>query len=148
MAVIQCFLRSQGEDDLAEGNAHQYVPSTGNQRIEAWWSYLRRGRYTWWINFFKDMVSRGTLLLGSKVHEECAWFCFAEVIQHELDFVRIYWNTHYIRESRHDTIPGRPDKLLFLPELCTAVNHLQPVDDVKVEELQNRYSIPVDSTKK
>ena len=71
-----------------------------------------------------------------------AWFCFADAIQHDLDFLWIHWNTH-IRGSRHDTIPASQHELFFLPETCNAVKNLQPVDDVKVEELQNRCSIPV-----
>lgn len=121
MAGMQCFLRGEDDDDFAGEKAHRYIPSTRNQRIEAWWSYLRRSRYTWWINFFKDMVGRGTLVTGSNLHEECLWFCFAEVIQQDLEFVRLHWNTHYIRRSRHDTVPGRPDELYFVPELCDAV---------------------------
>ena len=48
MASIHCFFR----DNL---NSHKYVPSTRNQRIECWWSYLRKSRTTWWINLFKDL---------------------------------------------------------------------------------------------
>ena len=48
MASLQSFFR----DDI---HSHRYVPSPRNQRIEAWWSYFRRSRITWWINFFKDL---------------------------------------------------------------------------------------------
>ena len=30
--------------------------------------------------------------------------------------MRIHWNTHYIRSSRFETLPGQPDALFFLPE--------------------------------
>ena len=53
------FLRADCADDLAGEKSHRYCPSTGNQRIEAWWAYLRRSRLTWWINFFKDLVDHG-----------------------------------------------------------------------------------------
>ena len=46
----------------------------------------------------------------------CLWFCFKDILQADLDHVRDHWNTHYIRKSRHDTIPGRPDELFYLPE--------------------------------
>ena len=39
---VQSFLRAECNDDLAGEKAHHYGPSTGNQRIEAWWSYFRR----------------------------------------------------------------------------------------------------------
>ena len=54
MAIIQCHLRSHHNDELAGDRAHRYGPSTGNQRIECWWSHLTR-----WINFFKDLSDRG-----------------------------------------------------------------------------------------
>ena len=54
-------------------------------------------------------------------------FCFADLIQQDLDFVKIHWNTLYIRQSRHDTVPGKPDELYFLPENFGALDLLQPV---------------------
>lgn len=103
IAGTQCFLRADCNDDLAGEKSHRYGPSTGNQRIEAWWAYLRRSHLTWWINFFKDLVDRGVFLTGDVLHGVCIWFCFAELIeliQHDLDFVKFHWNTLYIRHSR------------------------------------------------
>lgn len=34
-------------------DAHRYVPSTRNQRIEAWWSILSKTRFLWWRHFFQ-----------------------------------------------------------------------------------------------
>ena len=62
------------------------------------------------------------------LHKECLWFSFAELIQQDLDFVKIHWNTHYIHQSRHDAVPGKPDELYFLPDL------LRPVSPEKLEE--------------
>ena len=59
IAGVQSFLRAECNDDLADEKAHHYGLSAGNQQIEAWWSYFRRSRLTWWINFFKDLVDRG-----------------------------------------------------------------------------------------
>ena len=91
IAGTQCFLRADCDDELAGENSHRYGPSTGNQRIEAWWAHLRRSRLRWWINFFKDLVDRGIFLTGDVLHGECIWFCFAELIQHDLDFVKFHW---------------------------------------------------------
>ena len=79
-------------------------------------------------------MDRGVFLPGNTLHEECMWFCFAELIQQDLDFVKIHWNTHYIRQSRHDTVPGIPDELYFLPENFGASDHLQPVSPEKLDE--------------
>ena len=99
IAGVQSFLRAECDDDLAGEKAHRYGPSTGNQWIEAWWSYYCRSCLTWWITFFKDLMDRGVFLPGNTLHQECLWFCFAELIQQDLDFVKIHWNTHYIGQS-------------------------------------------------
>ena len=137
IAATQCFLRDDDDDDndeFAGEKSHRYGASTMNQRVEAWWSYLRHSRLTWWINFFKDLVDSGTLFSGNTIHVKCLWFCFAEIIQKDLDFVCLHWNTHYIRKSGYDTIPGKPDELYFLPANSNAPDYLQPVSCEKLEE--------------
>jgi hypothetical protein len=37
-------------------------------------------------------------------------------LQADLDSVKDNWNSHYIRRSRYDTIPGRPNELYYLPQ--------------------------------
>ena len=61
LATIQCYLRRSGTDSYAGDQAHRYGTSPANQRIECWWSYFKRGRASWWIDFFKDMVDSGIL---------------------------------------------------------------------------------------
>lgn len=134
IAGIQCFLRADGQDQFAGEKSHIYGSSTSNQRIECWWSHFRRSRLTWWINFFKDLKEQGSLLQGNVLHEEGIWFCFSEIIQRELDFVRLHWNTHYIRKSRHDTVAGKPDELYFLPEMSNATDQLHGVSQDKIDE--------------
>ena len=114
IAGVQSFLRAECNNDLAGEKAHRYGPSTGNQWIEAWWSSFRRSRLTWWINFFKDLVDRGVFLPSNALHEECLWSYFTELIQQDLDSVKIHGNTHYTCQSRHDTVPGKPDELLYI----------------------------------
>ena len=46
------------------------------------------------------------------------------MLQADCNAVKEYWNTHYIRRSRHNTVRGRPDSLYFLPEYHGAVNNL------------------------
>lgn len=134
MSSIQCFLRADEDDQFAGEKSHIYGSSTSNQRIECWWSSLMRSRLSWWINFFKDLKDQGSFLQGNILHEEALWFCFAEIIQKELDFVAIHWNTHYIRKSRHDTIAGKPDELYFLPEMTSTADQLHEVSHDKIEE--------------
>ena len=53
--------------------------------------------------------------------------------QKELDSVKEQWNTHRIRKSRNDTVPGRPDSLFFLPDLHGAKDCLVDVPAAKIE---------------
>lgn len=41
---------------------------------------------------------------------ECLCYCFHQLLQAELDFVKDHWNTHLIRKSCHDTV-------YFVPQL-------------------------------
>ena len=97
LAATQCFFMNDLE-------SHIYGTSPHNQRIEAWWSFYRRSRATWWINFFKDLMERSVFTPGNDLEMECLWFCFSNLIQHDLDTVKDHWNTHFIRRSRHETV--------------------------------------------
>ena len=78
LAGIQCsFLMSQ--------DAHRYGSSPSNQRIENWWSHIRKGFTTWVTKFFKDLVNDGLLIPGNHIHLECSWFVFAPLLQKDLD---------------------------------------------------------------
>ena len=72
---------------------------------------------------------------GNNLEKECLWYSFSDILQQDLNLVRLHWNTHYIRKSRFDTISGRPDKLYFLPDSVGAVDHKKVVDNVSFEEM-------------
>jgi len=38
--------------------------------------------------------------------------------------VKEHWNTRHIRDSKHDTVPGRPDELFLLPECRGGIDGL------------------------
>ena len=120
--------------------AHIYGSSPSNQRIEGWWSHLRKSWSHWWINFFKDLIQQGHLNTANMLEAECLWFSFSNLLQKELDEVRHHWNTHYIRRSRHDTLAGRPDELYYLPENVDAENHVKVVEDEKLCDMLNYCS--------
>ena len=136
MAAMQVRLRSECTDAYASEKSHRFVESRRNQRIEAWWSFFRKSRSSWWINYFKDLSNRGDFLPGNEVHKECLWFCFSNLLREDLKFVRIHWNTHYIRRSRFETLPGQPDALFFLPERHEHSDQLieVPFDDIEALE--------------
>ena len=117
LAAIQCEFRGAAD-------AHVYGSSPSNQRIEGWWSFFRRNRSTWWMNYFKDLTERGVFHSGNILEEEALWYCFSGILQEDLNKVMEHWNTHRIRDSRHDTIPGRPDELYLLPECHGGIDGL------------------------
>ena len=96
MAGMQAYFRSNGEDDLAGCKAHRYGSSPVNQRIECWWSFLRKNRSNWWINFFKNLVKTGDLDTSNDMQKECLWYCFSGLLQQDFNTVKQNWNTHYI----------------------------------------------------
>ena len=83
------------------------------------------------------MVATSEFNFGNTLHIELAWYTFSPLLQYELDQVKLQWNTHYIRRTRHDTIPGRPDELFFLPELSGGQNQGTYISD---SEIDSAYS--------
>lgn len=132
VAAAQCYFTDSEE-------SHIYGTSQHNQRIEGWWSYFRRSRTTWWMNFFKDLMERAVCISANQLEMECLWFCFSSLIQQDLDHVKDHWNTHYIRRSRHDTVPGRPDELFYLPEMHNAEDYLQVVNEQQCYHVSENY---------
>ena len=80
------------------------------------------------------MSESGLLNLGDSFHLECLWFCFAKVIQADLDKVKDHWNSHSMH-SRHDTVSGVPDVFFFLPEYSGATDCLVPLTQAQVDEI-------------
>lgn len=136
IAAMQSVFRSSGDDAFAAEKSHIYGSSHSNQRIEGWWSFLRRNRTSWWIDHFKDMVESNLLQLGNDLHMECLWFCFSHLIQDDLDKVREHWNSHYIRKSRFDTVSGIPDILYLLPEYVGKHDCLVSLNSAQIEEMK------------
>lgn len=116
-ASIQSYFRDNAD-------AHRYVSSPRNQRIESWWSFYSKNRSKWWRNFFQDLESQGLIDSTSQLRRECLWYCFSGILQNDLDAIKEQWNTHLIRKSRFDTVSGRPDVLFYLPEQFGAMSNL------------------------
>jgi len=111
--------------------AHTYGTSPSNQRIEAWWSFLRRGRTPWWMELFSYLVDQGIYHVGHVRETDWLRICFMNVLRRDLDEVVAYWNMHRIQPIRGARCPpGVPDELYYLPQL-TVVDclhrNLQPL---------------------
>ena len=125
IAGIQRYLRRNDNDECCWKGSFLYGPSTRNQRIEAWWSILKRSTTSWWLNFFKDFCEEG-LDISLPHHIECVRFCFMALIQNDLDNTRHLWNNHRIRTVKNsESPPGRPNVLFYAPHLSDGVNYDQ-----------------------
>ncbi|KAK1893137.1 putative transcriptional regulatory protein [Dissostichus eleginoides] len=80
-----------------------YGSSMTNQRIESWWSILRKGRSQFWMELFADLRDAG-YFNRSHEHQCLLRFCFVDVIQKDLD------------ECVTASYPGGvPNELYYLP---------------------------------
>ena len=51
-------------------NSHRHGPSSRNQHIEVWWSFLRKNQTSWWIDFFNDLIAAGILSLTDQLEKK------------------------------------------------------------------------------
>ena len=114
IAASQCYFRRNDEDEHAGEKSHLYGSSHHNQRIEAWWSQLRRIKSDFMINFFREMVNKGELNVEDDLEKACVQYCFGPLLQSELNHCKDLWNSHYIRKSDRTECYGRPDALYYL----------------------------------
>jgi hypothetical protein len=134
IATIQRYFRSLQDYSFSGDNSFMYGKSTSNQRIESWWSQLRRSCADWWICYFKDLQYRGLFCNEVIIQVECLKFCFMPVLQNELHEVAKVWTTHVIRPSHNEDSPsGRPYTLYFIPEATGTVNYLVNVENADIE---------------
>ena len=106
-----------------------YGRSVSNQRIEAWWSQLRRGCTNWWMEHFKELRESGCYCDSNVVHVECLRFCYMDLIRDELYRAASLWNNHRMRPSANCESPGgRPDLLFSLPEVSDTRDFIVEAD--------------------
>ena len=134
VAGIQRFFRRDGDDAFSGDKIFMYGRSISNQRIESWWSFLRKTDSDWWIQLFKDVRDSGIYCDDNPIHVECLKFCFMKLIQDELKRIAEHWNVHNIRPTLNCECPsGRPDVLYFLPEIMVTVDYSTPIPADKMD---------------
>ena len=136
-----CFLRRNSTDSHAGLKSHHFGSSHSNQRILAWWAFLRRSWSSWWVNFFQHLIHEGKLDTSNKLHLECVWFYFNNLIQNELNSFMKEWNSHYVHKSRFKTVSRILDDLYFLPQSVNATDHKHPYNPEDLEEISNDLQI-------
>lgn len=96
-------------------NSFLYATSTRNQRIEAFWSRLKKYRLCWWIAFFEEMEKERLYKSFLETHAETLLFVFIPIIQSELNEFGRVWNSRNVRQSA--AAPGgKPDILYVMPQ--------------------------------
>ena len=71
-----------------------------NQRMEAFWSRLKKFKLSQWISFFKSLEKVCFYKLQFDTHKEVIIFCFLSVIQNELNKFVLKWNHQTVRQSQ------------------------------------------------
>ena len=77
-----------------EEESFLYASSTKNQRIEAFWSRLKRYKLSWGIHFFIN----GIFKPDNRLHEELLLFVFMPILQNELNEFLATWNSQNVRQ--------------------------------------------------
>ncbi|XP_038072015.1 uncharacterized protein LOC119740708 [Patiria miniata] len=127
-----------------DANDYCVIKSTSphNQRIERFWMTLFAMMENYWVDTFRLLVDGGTLDCTSPLHVECLRFCFNQMIQCELDDVRIEWNQHRTRASPNVALPGKPDIMYFLPVLYDTHDYRIPVPLEDIIAVKEEFTTP------
>ena len=109
--VLAAAMQTFSQQDI---DGHQYVPSPRNQRIGCCWSFFTKTKGNWWKHFFLHLETEGVIDMTSVINKECLWFCFSKTLQKGFDVLKEHWNSHRMRKSWFETIPGRQNVLYYL----------------------------------
>lgn len=83
---IQSVLHELFGVEDAERPPFLYGKSCHNQRIEAWWSILRKHNAQFWMNLFQ-MFKEDNLFNGSWLDISLIQYCFMDIVQVNLNFI-------------------------------------------------------------
>ena len=80
VAAMQTFLRRNAADPQRVQNSFIYGTSQHNQRIECWWSQLRKHCTEFWITFFRAFKECG-VFTGDVIDKSLLQICFMDVLE-------------------------------------------------------------------
>ncbi|XP_053699784.1 uncharacterized protein LOC128757644 [Synchiropus splendidus] len=147
---MQMFLRRNHSDSFAGDKSFLYGRSTANQRIEGWWTTLRKQSAQFWMNLFQTLQDDGHFT-GNFLDKSLIQFCFLNLMQDELDEVVNTWNSHKIRSRlTGDAASGRPVVMYSFPAIHSAEDRLKSAEMEEVivcmEECMPKAPFPCDET--
>lgn len=124
------------QDFMTDRKGFIYGRSTGNQRIEMFWGFLRRQCCQYWIDALGLLEDVG-LFDGGFLDRNLIQFCCMSLLQFDLDDIVRLWNIHHIRASKNQNSPhGRPVVMYMLPSSYNTRSYLHDVDQNKVDVCQ------------
>ena len=124
-----------------EENRSINAESVRNQRIESFWSRVKRYRTNWWIKLFRTMESEGLYNGELESHQELLLFCFMPVIQRELNDMLSTWNRRPVRQSNVGP-GGKPDILFHIPSTVGYSFQGTPVELQDIDVASDLIGIP------
>ena len=136
---IHILLRDAVRDNNSV-DSFSIVPSTHNQRIEAYWPKLQQDRIDWLQDFFRNMVDLELFNPASRVLVDCLKFCFVGVLRKELKKMAEEWNEHIISKISNGGPSGRPDTMYFLPHLFDCQDYSDPLEDDDTRDFTRLFS--------
>ncbi|XP_057203125.1 uncharacterized protein LOC130562244 [Triplophysa rosa] len=139
---MQMFLRRDATDDFSYHRSFIYGSSNHNQRIESFWSTMRKQNVHFWMNFFQTLKEEG-YFTGDFLDRSLVQFCFMGILQVELDEFAQMWNAHRIRTQRNTIAPhGRPTVMYMAPHLYGSADHIFHSDPADVQNCQEECVTP------
>ncbi|CAC5398539.1 unnamed protein product [Mytilus coruscus] len=125
-------------------NTFIYGTSQHNQRIESWWSVLRRENTDFWISLFQTFKKDG-FYTGDFIDKNLLQFCFMKLLKREFQNVVDTWNHYKIRPCKYEgNVHGRPVILYNCPRNEDTLNFLCPVRPKDVEACLEECLFPED----
>ncbi|PKB99531.1 hypothetical protein RhiirA5_429527 [Rhizophagus irregularis] len=107
MALVQMLVHENHNDVRAGSLSWRYGNSTSNQRIEAWWSFLRKYISQFWIELFTEIEAAGEWNYFDYINRlDALFFVFMPLLIQELSEFRLKWNTH---DAKSHCPSGCPD---------------------------------------
>ena len=82
---MQRFLRREGQDAFQGEKSFMIGKSSLNQRIEHWWSFLRKECTDYWINLFHTLKDNGDFD-GEFMDRNLLLFCFLGLFQVKIEY--------------------------------------------------------------
>lgn len=81
---MQIYLHETAENGWRDADGglppFMYGSSHSNQRIEAWWSILRKHNSQYWMNLFSELKDEG-FFTGTFIDKSILQYCFMDIIQ-------------------------------------------------------------------